>query len=168
MTSMKGPTLLLLTAAAALVMLTGMVKIGSKVPAYTVEDQNERAWKRGDFSKKPVLYVLCDLDAYDHVDNWTKELVPKYKSKIHFVPVADVSTVPGLIKGYVRGKFKDEFDYPILMDWEGVLVKALGMKAGYPTLVITKADGTMTYHAWGKGSTKQIERLEKKLKEVTE
>ncbi len=160
--------LLPLTLAGAFLLLTGMVSVGSKVPAYTVEDQNERSWKLSNFSDKPVLYVLCDLEAYDHVDNWTKELVPRYKSKIHFVPVADVSAVPGLMKGYIRGKFKDEFDYPILMDWEGVLVKALRMKPGFPTLVITKADGTMTYHAWGKGTKKQIERFEKKLKEVTE
>ncbi len=146
---------------------TGMTSIGSKIPAFTLEDQNERSWERDDFNKKPVLYVLCDLDAYDYVDNWTKELVPKYKNTIHFVPVADVSAVPGLMKGYIRGRFEGEFTYPVLMDWDGILVEALGMKAGYPTLVITKADGTMTYHAWGKGSAGQIERLEKKLDEVT-
>ena len=164
---MQKRALLPLGLALLLVTSTGMVKIGSKIPAFTVEDQNERSWTRSNFSQKPVLYVVCDRDAYDHVDNWTSELVPRYKSKIHFVPVADVSAVPGLMKGYVRGKFKDEFSYPILMDWEGVLVKALRMKPGFPTLVITKADGTMTYHAWGKGTAKQIERLEKKLKEVT-
>ena len=65
--------LLPLTLAGVFLLLTGMVSVGSKVPAYTVEDQNERSWKLSNFSDKPVLYVLCDLEAYDHVDNWTPD-----------------------------------------------------------------------------------------------
>lgn len=146
----------------------GMIKIGGRVPSFTIEDQHERKWSRSDFTSKPVLYVLCDRDAYDHVDNWTKTLVPKYRKSIHFVPVADVRGVPGIMKGYVRGRFRDEFSYPILLDWEGDLTEKLGLKAGYPTLVITTPGGTVTYHAWGTGTDAQVGRLARKLKEVTE
>lgn len=154
-------------ALATAILSIGAVTVGQKVPSFSIADQHERTWKRSDFSTKPVLYVLCDRDAYDYVDNWTDELVPAYRTKIHFVPVADVRGVPGLMKGYVRGRFRDEFSYPILMDWEGELSRTLGLKKGYPTLVVTRADGTVTYQAWGKGSRNQVGRLKKKLDEVT-
>ena len=143
------------------------VKVGGRVPNFTLEDQNERTWSRSDFTSRPVLYVLCDRDAYDHVENWTKKLVPKYRTSIHFVPVADVRGVPGIMKGYVRGRFREEFKYPVLLDWEGDLTEKVGLKKGYPTLVLTTADGTVTYQAWGTGTEAQVGRLERKLKEVT-
>src|SRR5688500_15226013 len=93
--------------------LLGMVDVGSKLPSFSLEDQNEKKWKRKDYEGKVALYIICDRDAYDYVENWTDELVPKYKKKISFVPVADVTTVPDLLKGYIRGRFKDEFTYPV-------------------------------------------------------
>lgn len=146
----------------------GMVDVGSKLPSFSLEDQHKKKWKRKDYEGKVALYIICDRDAYDYVANWTDELVPKYKKKINFVPVADVTTVPDLLKGYIRGRFKDEFTYPVLMDWDGVLVTALDRKAGYPTLVITDDKGVVKYRSWGKGTDSQVKRLAKKLKEVTE
>ena len=146
--------------------LLGLISIGSPVPSFSIEDQFEKVWKNSDYNGKPALYVVCDQDAYDYVDNWTKHLVPKYKDNIHFVPVADVTSVPGFLKGYIRGRFKDEFKYPILMDWKGVLIKGLNMKEGHPTLVLADANGVVKYRAWGKGSNDEVSRLENKLKEL--
>ena len=142
--------------------------IGSTVPNFKLQDQKKRTWRRTNFSGKPVLYVACDRDAYDYVDNWTSRLVPKFRSKIHFVPVADLSSAPDFLKGYIRDRFDDEFSYPVLMDWSGKLVKLLGIRSGYPTLVITTSSGKITYHAWGKGSASQVARLEAKLEAVTQ
>ena len=152
----------------ALPFLTGMISVGSPVPTFTIEDQYEKEWKKSNYTGKPALYVLCDRDAYDYVENWTKELVPKYKSQLHFIPVADVRTVPGFLKGYIRGRFKDEFTYPVLMDWDGVLIKGLNMKEAHPTLILTNDAGVVTYRAWGKGSKDEVARLEKKVKELVE
>ena len=146
--------------------MLGMVSVGSPVPTFSIEDQYEKTWKTSNYSGKPALYVVCDRDAYDYVENWTKKLVPKYKENIHFVPVADVTSVPGFLKGYIRGRFKDEFKYPVLMDWEGILVKGLNMKAGHPTLVLTDGSGIVKYRAWGKGSDDEVTKLEKKIKDL--
>ncbi|MCB0710787.1 MAG: hypothetical protein KDD67_00505 [Ignavibacteriae bacterium] len=147
-------------------LMLGMVSVGSPVPTFSIEDQYEKTWKTSNYSGKPALYVVCDRDAYDYVENWTKKLVPKYKENIHFVPVADVTSVPGFLKGYIRGRFKDEFKYPVLMDWEGILVKGLNMKAGHPTLVLTDGSGIVKYRAWGKGSDDEVTKLEKKIKDL--
>lgn len=141
--------------------------VGSTVPNFKLQDQKKRTWRRTNFTGKPVLYVACDRDAYDYVDNWTKRLVPKYKNSIHFVPIADLSTAPDFLKGYIRDRFDDEFSYPVLMDWSGKLVRLLGIRAGYPTLVVTNADGLITYHAWGKGNAKQVSRLDAQLAGMT-
>ncbi len=154
-------------AVAATTEVPAQAKIGSTLPNFKLADQKKRTWRRTNFASKPVLYVACDREAYDYVDNWTKQLVPKYRNDIHFVPIADLSTAPDFLKGYIRDRFDDEFTYPVLMDWAGKLVKLLGIKEGYPTLVITTAAGKITYQAWGKGSASQVGRLDAKLAEIT-
>ena len=165
---MKGKLLRLslLGIIAAVPTLIGMVAIGAKVPAFAIEDQFEKKWTKADYNNKVALYMVCDRDGYDYADNWTDKLVPKFKNRIHFVPVADVSPVPGLLKGYIRGKFKDNFTFPVLMDWEGTLVKAFDMKEGYPTLIITDKTGVIQYRAWGKGSESEVRRLQEKLEQL--
>lgn len=167
-TKMKGKLLRLslLGIIAAVPALIGMVAIGAKVPSFAIEDQFEKKWTKADYSNKVTLYMVCDRDGYDYADNWTDKLVPKFKSRIHFVPVADVSPVPGLLKGYIRGKFKDNFTFPVLMDWEGTLVKAFDMKEGYPTLIITDKTGVIQYRAWGKGSESEVRRIQEKLEQL--
>lgn len=148
----------------AFLLLTGMVNIGTQVPSFSIEDQFQKKWSEDDYKGKVALYMVCDRDGYEYADNWTDKLVPKFKDKIHFIPVADVSPVPGLLKGYVRGKFKDEFNFSVLLDWEGTLVDAFNLKAGYPTLVLTDKNGVVKYRAWGKGSQSEVTRMENKLR----
>lgn len=144
-------------------LLTGMISVGSSIPSFTVEDQFEKKWKKSDYTGKAALYIVCDRKGYEYADNWTNKLVPKYRNKIHFVPIADVSPVPGFMKGYVRGQFKDKFSFSVLLDWQGVLVKAFDMEAGYPTLVLADKSGIVKYRAWGKGSETQIKRLQENI-----
>jgi len=99
-----------------LLLLTGMISVGSSIPSFTVEDQFEKKWKKSDYTGKAALYIVCDRKGYEYADNWTNKLVPKYRNKIHFVPIADVSPVPGFMKGYVRGQFKDKFSFSVLLD----------------------------------------------------
>jgi hypothetical protein len=141
--------------------------VGTSVPDFRVQDQYERVWTRTKFTGKPTLFVLCDRDAYDHVENWTEPLVESYRSKIYFVPVADLRSVPGFLKGYIRGRFQGEFTYSVLMDWDGSLVEPLNIRPGLPTLVLTDASGTITYRAWGKGSESQVKRMKEKIAEVS-
>lgn len=154
---------LVIAAIIALPALLGMISVGSAIPAFTIEDQFQKKWSKADYAGKITLYIVCDKKGYDHADNWTDKLVPKYRNSIQFVPVADVSPVPGLLKGYIRGKFKDEFAFSVLMDWEGVLVKAFDMEEGYPTLVLADKSGIVKYRVWGTGSETQIKRLQENI-----
>lgn len=146
--------------------LTGMISVGSSIPSFTIEDQFEKKWTKTDYTGKVALYIVCDRKGYDYADNWTSKLVPKYKSQIHFVPIADVSPVPGFMKGYVRGQFKDKFSFSVLLDWQGVLVKAFNMEEGFPTLIVADKNGVVKYRGWGKGSESQIKRLQEKIDEL--
>ncbi len=141
--------------------------VGSRVPDFTIEDQFERAWKAKNFSGTTTIFVLSDRSGYQYSDNWTTVLIPRFKNApVRFVPVADVRAVPGFLKGYIRGQFKDKFTYAVLMDWEGVLVSAFKMTEGYPNFVVVNKKGIIEHVTHGKGSSTEIEALALKLQKV--
>ena len=141
--------------------------IGSRIPDFSIEDQFEREWKAKSFKGTTVVFVLSDRSGYEYSDNWTKVLVPRFKdAAVRFVPVADVQEVPGFLKGFIRGQFKDKFSYSVLMDWEGVLIKGLKMTGGYPNLVVVNRKGVVEHVTYGKGSGTQVEAFATKLQRV--
>lgn len=138
--------------------------VGSRVPDFLLEDQYERQWNSSKFRGTVTVYVLSDRSGYEYSPNWTKALIPRYRNvAVRFIPVADVQTVPGFLKGYIRGKFREEFKYSVLMDWDGVLVKAFGMKEGYTNLIIVNKQGIVQHVAYGTGTASQIEAFAGRL-----
>ena len=138
-------------------------RIGTKVPYFTIEDQHAKKWRSGDYVGKNVLYVLSDRSGYEYSENWTEPLVKKFGDRLTFVPVADVRSVPGFLKGLIRSKFEDEFKYPILMDWDGILIEAFSMVEDVPNLVLTNESGVVVYSTHGKGTVQQVNQLARQI-----
>lgn len=152
-------------ALAAFLLLTGGI-VGTKVPTFSIEDQYEKRWAHTNYKGTITLYVLSDRDGYEYSENWTKPLRERFESRIEFVPVADVREVPGFLKGYIRSRFRDEFSYSVLMDWEGTLITALDMQEGFPTFVLTDQNGVIRFRIFGSGIESQVNRLAKKIDEL--
>ncbi|MDB5034241.1 MAG: hypothetical protein JWQ98_1482 [Chlorobi bacterium] len=158
------PLLLLITTTYALA--TPSI-IGGKLPEFAIEDQFERTWSTRDFGGRITVFVLSDRDGYEYSNAWTDVLVPQFKqSPVRFVPVADVQSVPGFLKGLIRGKFQDTFKYSVLLDWEGTLFKALNTTAGYPNLIIVNKDGIIQHSTFGKGTREQIDNFAAHLQQT--
>jgi peroxiredoxin len=137
--------------------------IGQKAIDFVLEDQfeAEHAWQK--YSGKDVLLMMADRSASEYTKNWTNALEPAYKGKIEFVPVADVSSVPGFLKGFIRSKFRDAYTYPILLDWDGQLIEHYQCKSDIPTLVYIDKLGIVRLHIAGKGSADDITTLRKTI-----
>lgn len=143
--------------------------VGSRVPDYTIEDQFEHEWKSSSFKGTITVYVLSGRDGHEYSENWTRTLIPRFRSSpVTFVPVADVQTVPGFLKGLIRGKFKDNFKYSVLLDWEGTLITAFQMVEGYPNFVIVGKDGVVRHTTHGTGTKQQVDAFATRLQQVLE
>lgn len=141
--------------------------VGSRVPEYVIEDQFEHEWKSSAFKGAVTVYVLSGRDGHEYSENWTRTLIPRFKSSpVTFVPVADVQTVPGFLKGFIRGKFKDTFKYSVLLDWEGTLISAFKMVEGYPNFVIVGKDGVVIHTTHGTGTKQQVDSFAARLQQV--
>ena len=149
--------------ATAALSLMAFAPPASRFPGFSLEDQYERRWKHNDFQSPLVVYVISDRSGYSYSSNWTTPLVAEYRNRIRFVPIADVRGVPGFLKGYIRKRFKDEFKYPILMDWEGIITTGIKFTPGYPNLVIVDANRTIRHLTSGEGTASQLQSFRKQL-----
>jgi thioredoxin-related protein len=133
--------------------------IGSKSIGYVLEDQYGNEHKSVNIQGKRQLLFLADRTGSDFTSNWTKALEPLYRNTIEFVAFADVSSVPGFLKGFIKGKFKDSYSNPILMDWEGKLFEYYNCPEGIPTIVFIDNKGIIRYKISGKGTNSELQML---------
>lgn len=133
--------------------------IGSKSISYVLEDQYGNEHKSVNIQGKRQLLFLADRSGSDFTSNWTKVLEPLYRNTIEFVAFADVSSVPGFLKGFIKGKFKDSYSNPILMDWEGKLFEYYNCPEGIPTIVFIDNKGIIRYKISGKGTSSELQML---------
>jgi hypothetical protein len=147
-------TLLLLSS-----FITNASSIGSKSISYVLEDQYGNEHKSVNIQGRRQLLFLADRTGSDYTSNWTKVLEPLYRNTIEFVAFADVSSVPGFLKGFIKGKFKDSYSNPILMDWEGKLFEYYNCPEGIPTIVFIDSKGIIRYKISGKGTNSELQML---------
>lgn len=134
----------------------------NRAPQFTLEDQFDKKYSSKNFEGKNVVYIITDRAGADYVENWKKSLAP-FKSKVDFVAVANVKGVPGLLKGFIRGKFREVYTYSILMDWEAKLWEHFDCKDGVPTVVFVDNSGIVRFKTSGKGTESEVKKISDEL-----
>lgn len=153
-----------------LLLFTGLMLIangiGQKLPAFTMEDQNLKEIQSSMYKGKHVLLFLADRAGSKLTPNFTKVLEPKYRGKATFVAIANVSSVPFFLKSFIRGKFRENYSYTVLMDWDGYLWEHFSCKDDVTTVVHIDPNGIAKFKVSGTGTDKEIEQVQSYLDTV--
>jgi predicted transcriptional regulator len=71
-----------------------------------------------------------------------------------------VSSVPFFLKGFIRGKFQENYAYTVLMDWKGVLWEHFSCKDDATTVVHIDPSGVAKFKVSGTGTDKELEQIQ--------
>jgi hypothetical protein len=74
---------------------------------------------------------------------------PRYAEIAHLAH-ADLRGAPFFIKGFLRGKFPQDPDRWILMDWKGIIPKAYDFAGKSANVLVFAPDGALVHHASGR------------------
>ncbi len=141
--------------------------IGLQAMPFTLQDQFENEWKwENHWKGKPVVLVLSDWKGSDYTTAWTDPLTQRFKDKVQFVAVADVSLAPSFVHGLIRSRFRDAYSYSILLDWEGDVCRYYKMQEGLPNVLFIDGSGQVRLHTWGKGSKDHVETFATQLERM--
>ncbi len=71
-----------------------------------------------------TVLTIADHKGSEQVAGWVAPVKARYGLRVAIHGIADVSAVPGWLRGVVRKKFQQRQTYPVLLDWSGETVKA--------------------------------------------
>ena len=71
-----------------------------------------------------TLLTIADKKGSEQINGWITPLKQRFGKRVDIRGLADVSTVPRLLRGMLRTKFQKSQTYPVMMDWSGEVVKA--------------------------------------------
>ncbi|MBL7997771.1 MAG: redoxin domain-containing protein [Candidatus Kapabacteria bacterium] len=151
------------TLAAALILTASSALVGKQAYGFTVEDQFKKEWSWETFKGKPVVIVLADRAGREYSEKWVQPLRSSLGAKVEYVAFADVSSVPGLLKGFIRGKIRDSYQHPLLLDWEGDVFKYYECRDGVANVVFIDKNNTVRYTASGKGESAEVDVAVKEI-----
>ena len=67
--------------------------------------------------------------------------------------------VPGPLQGMIRGRFRDKYRRPILLDWEGRLIKALPPRKSVVNLFLVDRVGAVFANETGPPTAESKDRV---------
>jgi len=122
---------------------------------FELKDQFENVHRRSDVLGNIVLLIGSDRGGSQFNEAWGKAIHdslsdhPRYYQISHLA-YADLRGVPFFVKGFVRGKFPQEPDRWVLMDWKGIIAKTYDLAPKSSNVLVFAQDGALVHHATGR------------------
>jgi hypothetical protein len=88
-----------------------------------------------------TLLTIANKKGSEQIAGWVAPVMQRFGGRIDVCGIADVSNVPGPLRGMVRKAFQRSQSYPVLMDWTGDVVKQFGYAPGEAEIYVLDRDG---------------------------
>jgi hypothetical protein len=92
---------------------------------------------------KPVVLLLADKEGSEQIDAWVTALKARLGADAELFGIADVGSVPRLLRGRVRSSFKKTFPYPVMLDWSGEISARFQPVPKQTTVLAVATDGSI-------------------------
>lgn len=126
----------------------------SVVLEYELEDQFRTVHTSSDVLGTVVLLIGSDKKGVKFNGLWGQAIHaelsehPRY-DRVTNLAYANLKGVPFFLKGMIRGKFPQDKEAWVLMDWKGKLFKAYEMSPKVANVLVFGPDGSLVHHASG-------------------
>lgn len=134
-----------------------------KAVEFVLKDQfgKELAYK---FPKdKLSVLAFADKDGSDQLDAWIRPLYDKYSDKIDILGVAELTAVPGIAKGIVRGMIKKKSPKSVGLDWDGKVSKSYAYQKKQANIILIDKDGNILLKEIGAVDNTKLEKFYKEI-----
>ena len=153
------------------------VKVGDKVPNFTLEGSDGKQYELEKMTGKVVVLVIGSRKLNDEEDRWFNKLFNAFESeiegeesKINIFEVADMRGIPFFItKGFVRGKVKEsakDKKFMMLLDWDQKVNKLLGAYKDKVDIFVIGKRGILIHHQVVPYSEENFLTLKGKIEEA--
>jgi len=135
------------------------VGVTPRATTFVLKDQYDKQWDyRFPRETISVLFV-ADYTGSEQVENWVRPLYDRYEKTIGIYGVADLSAVPGFMRGMVARFFRTKLQYPVMFDWQGTVSRSYAAQGGQANLYLIDTEGRIVLRLVGAVSPERLERV---------
>jgi hypothetical protein len=151
-----------LTALAALVTLAlvwaARGQSETKVTAFELPDQFSNTHSF-DASKHAIsMITVADRKGHEEIRPWVEAMRKRYGNALLIEGVANVTGVPATFRPLVRKQLR-KTTYPIMMDWQGAVVRQFGATENTANIYLLNRKGEVLHHATGEPTKEALLKI---------
>ena len=135
----------------ALLLLTTVFTVSgaptNSVPAlasFELRDQYDNPHTISFPATNVTLMTVADRKGSEQIDGWIAPVKERYGDRIAIEGIADVSTVPRLLRSMVRKQFKKDRAYPVMLDWDGPVARSFNYQKDKANFFVIDRQGRIT------------------------
>lgn len=165
----RGITILFVICVFSLGMIvSGNVTADNKMKAtdFSLKDQFGTTHEIKFPREKVTILAFADKDGSEQLEGWIRPLYERYTDKIDIYGVAELSSVPLIARGIVRGIIKKGTNYPVMLDWEGKVSKAYSYEKDKANIYLISKTGTVVLKKTGVANEKELNSLYKEIDQL--
>ena len=134
------------------------------IEAFELEDQFGNKMRCEFPRTKPCFLTIADRKGSDQIEAWVTNLVSHFGTQAGIEGVADVSAVPAPLRRMVRGRFKEKFTHPIMLDWKGAVVRRFDRRPEVANVYLIASNGVLLASCHGAFTSTNLAAFEGALK----
>jgi hypothetical protein len=131
----------------------------AKLRDFELVDQYGKT-RRYHFPKAMIsLVAVTDCKGAGQLAPWIQSIYDRYRERIDIDGVADVSTIPKLLRPILTEFFKRQLAYSVMLDWDGSVVSQFGYNKNVANLYLIDRSGRIVRRLSGEASDKALSEL---------
>lgn len=128
-------------------------------PEFELKDQFGATHQYAYPREKIAVLLIADKEGSEQVSTWVVPLHERYKDRIDIDGVADLSAVPGFLRGAVRFFIKRGAEHPIMLDWDGAVCGDFVCVSGKVNVFVVNKDGGICLTLQGAANDSLLKQL---------
>ena len=156
---------LLLVAASLLISSPAMANKRNKDKAaeFSLKDQFGTVYDYKFPREKISILAFGDKDGAEQLEAWIKPLVEKYDTRLDIQGIAELSAVPSIARGIVRGMIKKKSKFPVMLDWKGDVSKSYKYEKKLANIILIDKTGQIIHKQTGATDDAKLGKLYKEI-----
>ena len=116
---------------------------------FALKDQHDKT-RVYRFPQETISVVFfADYTGSGQLEDWIRPLYDRYQQSIGIYGVADLSAVPGFMRGLVARAFRTQLQYPVMFDWHGTVSRSYEAQSGQANLYLIDTQGRVVLQLVG-------------------
>lgn len=112
-------------------------------PQFRLDDQFGKTWDLSKLRGEVVVVVAANSDSGRKMGPWVDQLKKDHPKNVRILGLMDLHHLPGLVRGFAKGRIKKETNDPLMLDFNGKTAKDYSVSDKHPVVVVIDRKGVV-------------------------